>query len=65
LIKYIKSILWRVVKSSASLQAWSGPEGYRKLRFPDFMTTAKERVKVVSLMHLPHLPPGNSGTHFF
>jgi len=22
------------------LQAWSGPEGTRKLRFPDFMTTA-------------------------
>jgi len=21
------------------LQAWSGPEGSRKLRFPDFMTT--------------------------
>jgi len=22
------------------LQAWSGPEGSRKIRFPDFMTTA-------------------------
>jgi len=22
------------------LQAWSGPEGSRELRFPDFMTTA-------------------------
>jgi hypothetical protein len=22
------------------LQVWSGPEGSRKLRFPDFMTTA-------------------------
>jgi len=22
------------------LQAWTGPEGSRKLRFPDFMTTA-------------------------
>jgi len=22
-------------------QAWSGPEGSRKLRFPDFMTTAQ------------------------
>jgi len=22
------------------LQAWSGPEGSRKLKFPDFMTTA-------------------------
>jgi len=25
---------------AVSLQAWSGPEGSRKLRFPDFMTTA-------------------------
>jgi len=24
----------------APLQAWSGPEGSRNLRFPDFMTTA-------------------------
>ena len=26
------------------LQAWSGPEGSRKLRFPYFMTTAQESV---------------------
>jgi hypothetical protein len=31
------------------LQGWSGPEGSRKLRFPDFMTTAQEGGKVVSL----------------
>ena len=50
---------------SVPLQAWSGPEGSRKLRFPDFMTTAQEGGKVVSLTHRPHLPPGNSaGTHF-
>jgi len=24
------------------LQAWSGPEGSRKLRLPDFMTTAQD-----------------------
>jgi len=30
-------------------QAWSGPEGSRKLRFPDFMTTAQDDGKVVSL----------------
>ena len=24
------------------LQAWSGPEGSTKLRFPDFMTTAQD-----------------------
>jgi len=31
------------------LQAWSGPEGSRKLRFPDFMTTAQGGGKVVSI----------------
>ena len=39
--------------------------GYGKLRFPDLMTTAQDRSKVVSLTHRPHLPPGNApGTHF-
>ena len=33
------------------LQAWSGPQGSKKLRFPDFMTTAQDDGKVVSLMH--------------
>ena len=47
------------------LQAWSGPEGSRKLRFPDFMTTAQDSGKVVSFTHRPPLPPGNApGTHF-
>ena len=47
------------------LQAWSGPEGSRKLRFPDFMTTAQDSGKVVNLMHRPPLPPGNTPrTHF-
>ena len=47
------------------LQAWSGPEGSRNLRFPDFMTTAQDGGKVVSFTHRPHLPLGNTpGTHF-
>jgi hypothetical protein len=47
------------------LQAWSGPEGSRKLSFPEFMTTAQDGVKFVSLIHWPPLPPGNTpGTHF-
>ena len=33
------------------LQAWTGPEGSRKLRFQDFVTTAKDGGKVVSLTH--------------
>jgi len=47
------------------LEAWGGPEGSRKLRSPDFMTTAQDGGKVVSLTHRPPLPPGNTpGTHF-
>jgi hypothetical protein len=47
------------------LQAWSDPEGSRKLRFPDYMTTAQGGGKVVRLTHWPPLPPGNApGTHF-
>jgi len=47
------------------LQTWSGPEGSRKLRFPDFMTTAQDGGKFVRLTHRPPLPPGNTlGTHF-
>jgi hypothetical protein len=46
-------------------QAWGGPEISRKLRFPDFMTTAHDGGKVVSLTHRPLLPPRNKpGTHF-
>jgi len=47
------------------LQAWTGPEVSRKLRFPDFITTAQDSDKVVSLTHWPPLPTGNApGTHF-
>jgi hypothetical protein len=45
------------------LQAWSGPEISRKLRFPDFMTTAQDGGKVVSLTQRPPLPSGNK-PHF-
>ena len=38
------------------LQARRGPEGSRKLRFPDFVTTAQDGGKVVSLTHRPPLP---------
>jgi hypothetical protein len=41
------------------------PEGSRKLRFPDYVRTAQDGGKVVSLMHRPPLPPGNiPGTYF-
>jgi len=47
------------------LQTWSGPEGSRKLMFPDYMTTAQDGGNVVSLTDRPPLLPGNApGTHF-
>jgi len=53
------------INKSVPLQAWTGPEGFRKLRFPDYVTTAQDGGKVVSLTHRPPLPPGNApGTHF-
>jgi hypothetical protein len=54
-----------LIGKAVPLQAWSGPEGSRMLRFPDFITTAQDGGKVVSLTHRPSLPPGNTpGTHF-
>jgi len=51
---------------SVPLQAWSGPEGSRNLRFPDYVTMARGSGKVVSPTHWPPLPPGNTpGTHFY
>jgi len=50
----------------SSITGLGCPEGSRKLRFPDYMTVAQDGGKVVSLMHRPFLPPGNTtGTHFF
>jgi len=41
------------------------PEGSRKFRFPDYVTTTQDGGKGVSLTHRPFLPPRNTGdTHF-
>ena len=62
---HLNSYLPTVKGKAVPLQARSGPEGSRKLRFPDYMTTAQDGGKVVNLMHRPPLPPGNApGTHF-
>jgi hypothetical protein len=54
-----------VLSLAVPLQTRSGAEGSRKLRFPDFMTTAQDGGKVVSLTHRPPLFPGNTpDTHF-
>jgi len=56
----------RIKGKAIPLQAArSGPEGSRKIRFPDLMTTPKDGGKVVSLTHRPHLSQGNDPvTHF-
>jgi len=46
--------------TAVPLQSLSGPAGSRKLRFPDFMTTAQDGGKVVSRTYRPLLPPGNT-----
>jgi len=43
------------VKKAVPFQAWSGPEGSRKLMFPDFMTSQNGGT-VVSLTHRLPLP---------
>ena len=70
-ITYVLIINYGIIIKSISkgkavpLQTWSDPEGLRKLRFLDFMTTAQDGGKVVSLTHRPPLPPGKTpGTHF-
>ena len=68
---YVVDIRWLFRRNTSvninitfPLQAWSGPEASRKLRFPDFMTTAQNGGKVVSLTQRPPLPPRNApGTH--
>ena len=37
------------VNAAVPLQAWSGPEGSRKLMFPDFMTTAQDGARLSAL----------------
>ena len=60
-----KLAVTEIKKNQSPLQAWSDPEGSRKLRFLDFVTTAQDGGKFVSLTHRPPLHPGNTpGTHF-
>jgi hypothetical protein len=33
-------------RQAVQLQAWNGPEDSRKLKFPDFMTTAQDGGKI-------------------
>jgi len=51
--KYFEVRLNKGKGKAVPLQAWSGPEVSRKIRFPDFMTTAQDGGKIVSLTHRP------------
>jgi hypothetical protein len=59
-------VCWDRIKGKAvPLEAWSGPDDSRKLMFIDFLATAQDGGKVVSLTHRPLLPPEyTTGTHF-
>jgi len=62
---YIYIYIYIYKGKAVPLQVWSGPEDSRKLRLPDYMTTAQDGGKVVNPTHRPPLPPGNApGTHF-
>jgi len=65
----VNSKLYNGIKLGKSkavpLQSRRCPEGSRKLRLPDFMTTAQDGRKVVSLTHRPPLPPGNAPCYSF
>jgi hypothetical protein len=61
----VKNVFMRGKGKSVPLQAWTGPEDSRKLRFLDYVTMAQDGGNFVSLTHRPLLPPGNNpGTHF-
>ena len=50
------SSCWHVKGKAVPLQSWTGPEGSRKLRFPDFVTTAKDGGRL-SPLRTGHLYP--------
>ena len=60
----IRAVLDFCKKVNSPITGPRCPEGSRKLRFPDYVTMTHDGGKVVSLMHRPLLPPGNTpGTH--
>ena len=54
LFVYFSKKTCEVKGKAVPLQAWSGPEVSRNLRFPDFMTTEQEGGKFISLTHWQH-----------
>jgi len=56
IIRARRKIKGKSKSKAVPLHAWSGPEDSRKLRFPDFVTTAQDRGKIVSRTYQPPLP---------
>jgi hypothetical protein len=56
-VKCFRIIIIIIIIISVPSQARRGPEGSRKLRFPDFVTMAQDGGKVVSLTHRPFFYP--------
>ena len=59
------SIKEKVQGKGTPLQVWTGPEGYRSLRLPDFKTVGYEGGKVVSPTHRPPFPPRKCSRYSF
>ena len=57
----IKRIFTSRKRQAVPLQAWSGPEGSRKLRFPDYVTTAQDGGSV-HIVYIAHSPSCSLGT---
>ena len=49
-----------ISKKAVPLQAWTGPEGSRKLRFPDFMITAQDGDIGKGKVKQSHYRPGQA-----
>jgi len=54
--RYVCVFFSSIRGKAVPLQTWSGPEGSSKLMFPDYMTTALDGGKIVSLTHRPPIP---------
>jgi len=54
--KHVRRVARNDSKKTVLLQAWTGPEVSRKLRFPDFVTTAQEGGRL-SALRTGHLYP--------
>ena len=60
----LKWILPRKDKA-APLQAWTGPQGSKRLRPPDFLTSAQEGGRLSALRTGSFYPQNYPGAHFF